>query len=263
MEVIKTIASPELGNSVFLSLLTLELDGTGSQRLETGAQEHVINVLSGSCSVQIGLPEGTGVSIAPVGKRENIFGGMPEMVYVPIHCRYEILCQKAPVEAVIYTAPTDQAAPVAHVKPDQVRTLESGKSHWQRKVYIGMGDNGPATRMMLGESESPSGNWSSFPPHRHVKDNLPLETNLEELYYFRFEPETGFVIGGIYDDPAAKEDCSLKIFRNGHVFDVPGGYHFLAPCPGHRTRYTWALGGKTKKFGSWKEDSELTWLNHS
>jgi 5-deoxy-glucuronate isomerase len=261
MGAIKTLASPELGSSVFLTLLSLEFDRVGSQTLQTNDQEHVINVIAGCCAVHIELPGGKKLTFDSVGNRDDIFSGKPEMVYIPIHSRYEIVCQKAPFEAAIYTAPTDQAAPPAHVKPDQVRTVDSGKSDWQRQVHIAMGDTGPATCMMLGESESPPGNWSSFPPHRHMHDNPPQETRLEELYYFKFQPQSGFIIGGMYDDPAAKENARLKIFRHGQVFDVPGGYHFLAPCPGHRTRYAWALGGKTKKFGSWQDDTELVWLH--
>jgi 5-deoxy-glucuronate isomerase len=263
MGTIKTLASPELGSSVFLSLLILEFDGPGSETLQTDDREHVVNVLSGCCAVHIEPADGKKLTFDPVGRRKDIFGGKPELVYVPIHSRYEIVCQKAPFEAVIYTAPTDQAAPPAHVTPDQVRTLDSGKSDWQRQVHIAMGEDGAATCMMLGETESPPGNWSGFPPHRHTHDNLPQETSLEELYYFKFEPRSGFIIGSIYDDPAVKENARLKIFRHGQVFDAPEGYHFLAPCPGHRTRYTWALGGKTKKFGAWQDDPELAWLHNS
>jgi 5-deoxy-glucuronate isomerase len=263
MGAIKTLASPELGSSVFLSLLILEFERAGSQTLQTNDHEHVINVIGGCCAVHIELPDEKKLTFEPVGRRNDIFGGKPDLVYIPIHSRYEVVCRKAPFEAAIYTAPTDQAAPAAHVTSEQVRTVDSGRSDWQRQVHIAMGDNGPATRMMLGETESPPGNWSGFPPHRHMQDNPPHETTLEELYYFKFSPQTGFVIGGIYDDPGAKEDARLKVFRHGQVFDVPGGYHFLAPCPGHRTRYTWALGGKIKKFGSWKDDAELAWLHNS
>ncbi len=203
------------------------------------------------------------MSIAAVGSREDIFSGKPEMVYIPIHSRYEIVCHKFPFDAVIYMAPTDQSAPVAHVKPEQVRTVSSGRSDWQRNVFIGMGENGPATRMILGETESPPGNWSGFPPHRHTMHDPPHEAKLEELYYFNFKPRSGFIIGGIYDAPNAKENACLKVFLHGQAFDVPGGYHFLAPCPGYRVRYTWALGGNPKKFGAWCDDSELAWLHNS
>ena len=261
MKKIQTLASPDAGTSAFLSLLKMEFGETDSQIIETGDQEHVINVLAGTCAINIFLPDETSMSFDPVGSRENIFGGKPEMVYVPFGSRYEVICRKEPFEAVIYTAPTDQYAPPEHVKPEQVQTIASGKSDWQRQVHVAMGENGPATRMIVGESESPPGNWSSFPPHRHTQDNHPDEANLEELYYFNFQPDSGFILGGIYDDPAAKEDARVRVFRHGQIFDVPKGYHFLAPCPGHETHYTWALGGQTKAFGAWIDDHELSWLN--
>ncbi len=257
------LASPELENSVFLSLLRLAFDKAGSHLLETKGQEHVINILSGTCALHLQLADGRRMTIESAGNREDIFSGNPEMVYIPIHCRYEIVCQKFPFDAVIYMAPTNESAPVAHVKPDQVRMLNSGKSDWQRKVFIGMGEDGPATRMILGETESPPGNWSGFPPHRHTKPDLPREAKLEELYYFNFSPPSGFIIGGIYDAPEAKEDARLQLFRHGQVFGVSWGYHFLAPCPGYRVRYTWALGGHEKVFGAWLDDSELAWLHNS
>jgi 5-deoxy-glucuronate isomerase len=231
--------------------------------IETGGSEHAINVLAGQCAVRIEVSGGSKVVFEPVGSRKDIFDGKPEMVYVPAGSRYEVICGKAPFEAAIYTAPTDQIAAPAHVKPDEVRTVDSGKLDWARQVHIAMGDGGPATRMMLGESESPPGNWTGFPPHRHTLDQPPGETKLEELYYFRFQPETGFIIGGIYDNPEAKEEARLRIFRHGQAFDVPEGYHFLAPCPGYRVRYTWALGGRTKIFGAWKDDPELAWLHNA
>jgi 5-deoxy-glucuronate isomerase len=257
------LASPDLGNSIFLSLLRLESDTAGSHHLETDDQEHVINVLSGTCAIHIDLPDGKRRSMNPVGSREDIFGGKPEMIYVPIGCRYEVVCNQPPFDAVIYMAPTDEYAPPAHVKPEQVRTVNSGKSDWQRDVYIGMGEDGPATRMILGETESPPGNWSGFPPHRHAMSDLPSEAKLEEMYFFNFAPDTGFIIGGIYDEPGKKEEARLKLFRHAQVFDVPQGYHFLAPCPGYRVRYTWALGGNPKVFGAWRDDDELAWLHNS
>ena len=101
MGAIKTLASPELGSSVFLSLLILEFDRAGSQTLQTEGQEHVINVIAGSCAVHIELPDGKKLTFDPVGRRKDIFSGKPEMVYIPTHCRYEIVCQKVPFEAAI------------------------------------------------------------------------------------------------------------------------------------------------------------------
>jgi len=116
--------------------------------------------------------------------------------------------------------------------------------------------------MMVGETESPPGNWSGFPPHRHTDDNPPDELPMEELYYFHIHPRSGFVIGGIYQDSARKgHTAELAVYRHREAFDVPSGYHFISPCPGYRVRYTWALGGPRRGFGAWTDDPELAWLN--
>jgi 5-deoxy-glucuronate isomerase len=261
MSQLSSIASPDAGTSRFLSLLRLELQGGEARRLETADCEHVVDVLSGQCTATIERAGSDPVRYSPVGKRKGMFAGRPEFIYVPHQSACQILCIEAPFEAVIYTAPTDEAAAPAYVSADQVRVVTSGVSDWQREVFIGMGAEGPATRIMVGETESPPGNWSGFPPHRHAEDRPPDELDMEELYYFCIEPRSGFVIGGIYRDAARKEETAeLAIYRHGQAFDASGGYHFIAPCPGYRVRYTWALGGRHRGFGAWIADPDLAWL---
>ena len=262
MAELKIVASPEQGTSRFLSLLRLELNDSETQRLETGEQEYVINLLSGQCKATITPAGGEAIHYAAVGNRTDIFSGPPELLYLPRESVCELECLQGPLAAAIYTAPTDEAAAPAHIAGEQVRVITSGVSDWQRQVYIAIGAEGPATRMMVGESDCPPGNWSSFPPHRHTADNPPAEVEMEELYYFQIQPSSGFAIGGIYQDPARKEESAkLAIYRHGQAFDVPDGYHFIAPCPGYRVRYTWALGGRNRGFGAWVIDPELAWLN--
>ena len=46
----------------------------------------------------------------------------------------------------------------------------------------------PARRLIVGETLTPSGNWSTFPPHRHENEDLPREARHEELYFFKVSP---------------------------------------------------------------------------
>jgi len=261
MGAIKTLASPELGSSVFLSLLILEFNGPA--RRPTDKRPGVCDQRAGRLLCRAYRAARWEEMVFRSGwapgrhiRRQTGVGLCSD------HSQCEIVCRKTPFEAVIYTAPTDQAAPPAHVTPDQVRTVDSGKSDWQRQVYIAMGDDGPAACMMLGETESPPGNWSSFPPHRHMQNNPPQETKLEELYYFKFEPQGGFIIGGIYDDRLPRK-CAVENIPPGSGFRCAGRLSLFGPMPRHRVRYAWALGGKTKKFGAWQDDAELAWLHNS
>ena len=192
---------------------------------------------------------------------QNIFAGKPEFVYVPRDSTYTVRCLQAPLEVVIYTAPTNEDRPAMYVSASEVKIAVSGTSDWQRDVYIGMGDDGPATRIMIGETESPPGNWSGFPPHRHTYSEPPGELSMEELYYLKFDQETGFAIGGVYHDLDDREGSAhLSMVGDSQIFDVPSGYHFIAPCPGYRLRYTWALAGSHKQFGAWVADPAYAWM---
>jgi len=45
------------------------------------------------------------------------------------------------------------------------------------------------------EVYTPSGNWSSYPPHKHDVHNPPGEVDLEEIYYYyRIDRPEGFAI---------------------------------------------------------------------
>ena len=258
----ETLASPARGNSSFLTLYRLQFSLRGqSWKLDTDSAEHVVDIFSGTCQIKGSSSINEHFDFHPVGSRKNIFSGPPELVYIPRRTSYSISCRQGPCELVIYSAPTDENSSPLMVSDEAINCIDAGTSDWSRRVYIGLGEDGPATRIMVGETHSPPGNWSSFPPHRHQMNRPPEELALEELYYFKFDRKQGFAIGGVYEDPLfAKDTSDLKIIGDGEIFDVPGGYHFIAPASGYRLSYSWALGGEQKGFGKWVNDPNHEWL---
>ena len=261
MPKLTTIASPVLGNASFLTFLRLDLAAGEICNLNTEGSEHTLDMLSGVCAVSVIEAKGQTHVFGAVGGRTDIFSGKPEFVYIPRCCTYTVRCLLGPCEAAVYTAPTERDSTAHYVTSEAVKVNSAGVSDWKRDIYLGMGEDSPATMMMVGETESPPGNWSGFPPHRHTEQNPPQEQRYEELYYFKFKPATGFAVGGIYQDASNRPGTAkLLLVEDGQVFDAPAGFHFISPCPGYRLRYTWALGGPGKKFGAWTVDSDHAWL---
>ena len=58
----------------------------------------------------------------------------------------------------------------------------------------------PADRLLVCEVFTPSGNWSSYPPHKHDADRPPGEVKLEEIYYYRFADPDAYGFQRLYDD---------------------------------------------------------------
>ena len=101
---------------------------------------------------------------------------------------------------------------------------------------------------MCVELLTPSGNWSSYPPHRH-DDSPECPVNNEEIYYFRVGRDgttdyaaEGFGLHRTYT-PEGDVDVNLEV-RDGDVFCVHRGYH--GPCvaaPGYPLYYLNVLAG--------------------
>ncbi len=116
-------------------------------------------------------------------------------------------------------------------------------------------DDPYARRLMVGETFSPPGSWSSFPPHKH--DGLDGEPRLEEVYHFRVDPPGGFGIQRLYT--SAGEDVSLTV-EDGDAVLIPYGYHPVAVPPGYRLYYLWALAGDERRLAL-HEDPRHRWIH--
>ena len=58
---------------------------------------------------------------------------------------------------------------------------------------------------MANEVFTPDGSWSSYPPHKHDTLNLPAECDLDEIYYFRVNPPSGFAFLRVYDSEGKQD----------------------------------------------------------
>lgn len=133
-----------------------------------------------------------------------------------------------------------------------------GRTYHQILTEIAQPDL-PARRLIVGETYTPSGNWSTYPPHRHKTDNLPAEAAHEEMYYFRVAPAGGFGICRMYTDEGYEENFTV---RDHGMHMMPSGYHTVVSAPGYTTYYLWFLAGEQRTQGA-HEDTDLAWVGKS
>ena len=92
------------------------------------------------------------------------------------------------LEVGLISAPSDLKVPPYVINPDQVATVSAGAANFSRKLHqiltISAQPDLPADRLIVGETITSPGNWSTYPPHRHEHDDLPNEAYHEELYFF-------------------------------------------------------------------------------
>ena len=70
-----------------------------------------------------------------------------------------------------------------------------------------------ADSLMAVEVITPGGNWSSYPAHKH-DENTPVESALEEIYYFEIDSgpgdSRGFGYHRVYGTPTVRSRCSRR-----------------------------------------------------
>ena len=200
-------------------------------------------------------------SFAHVGGRPNVFSGKPHSVYIPCRTGYRIAAEGR-LEAALVSAPSDLNTAAYVIGPDRVTTGVWGAANFSRNfqqilTLAGQPDL-PARRLIVGETLTPSGNWSTFPPHRHENEDLPREAKHEELYFFKVSPVDGFGIARFYN----REVDAGYIVRDSTILMAPDGYHTVVSAPGYTTYYLWALAGEHRIQGA-VEDPALSWVGRT
>ena len=83
-------------------------------------------------------------------------------------------------------ADADAAIPVQPIDPAAIRVEVRGAGNATRQINHIIPPEFAAHRLLVVEVLTPAGNWSSYPPHKHEQERLPVENDLEEVYAYRF-----------------------------------------------------------------------------
>ncbi|QNM97666.1 5-deoxy-glucuronate isomerase [Chitinimonas koreensis] len=214
-------------------------------------REILLVMLSGRAKVTV-----NGQVFASVGGRPNVFAGNPHSVYLPRGSQYRIEALTA-LEAALPSAPSTLDAEPYEIRPDQVRTGSWGTLNYTRhfREILTQPDGRPAAGLIVGETLTPSGNWSTYPPHKHESEDGG-EAFHEEMYYFRTSTPEGF--GFIRHYSPERDFDDTHIARDDTLLSIPYGYHTYAGAPGSQSYYLWFLAGDGRRQGV-KLDPALAW----
>lgn len=209
---------------------------------ESAEREIVLVALSGTARVEV-----NGVVFESVGGRPNVFAGLPHSVYIPRHARYTVTALSK-FEGALPSAPSDLDTPPYDIRPEQVNTGTWGALNYTRSFReILVAPNGmPASKLIVGETITPSGHWSTYPPHKHEQD-AGTEKYHEEMYYFRVSSPEGWGLARHYSEER-RYDHSYTV-RDDTLLALPHGYHTYTGAPGYTSYYLWFLAGDGRTQG--------------
>lgn len=224
---------------------------------QTGENEFALVVLGGSCQVTSNKGNWT-----DVGRRPNVFAGMPYTLYLPAETRFTLEATSKHLDIAYGWSIAHDMHPARLVKPDEVEIEIRGGGNVTRQINKMIPPGFPCSRLVVVEVYTPSGNWSSYPPHKHDEHIVDqagtvLEADLEEIYFYKIDRPEGFAYQRIYTPDRSIDELILA--RDNHLVLSPQGYHPVVAAPGYNCYYLNMLAGSAQSLAA-TDDPEHTWV---
>jgi 5-deoxy-glucuronate isomerase len=235
----------------WLSFFVHRLAPGQSHSVNTENDEVAIVLLGGKCVADLG--EGQ----QRIGEREHVFAGLPYALYLPAASRVQLKAETECEFAECRVPSTARLKPQL-ISPKDVKTSLRGGGNASRQIVDVMPPDFPADKLMVVEVYTPSGNWSSYPPHKHDVHNPPTEVDLDEIYYYRMDRPGGYAHQRLYTTGHGRRDLTLTV-RDGDAVLVRDGYHPVVAGHGYNVYYLNCLAGSARLLSA-TEDPDHLWV---
>ncbi len=250
----KEIASvtPASAGWTYVGFAAYRLQPGESVAFEDPAREACLVVISGNARVQAG-----DIDCGELGGRASVFDDKaPDAAYVPNGCRVSATAVTA-CEIAIAHAPGFGTYPARVIPAASIRRSVRGEGTNQRFVTDILPADQPADSLLVVEVITPASHSSSYPPHKHDTDNLPVESSLEETYYHRVNPSQGYVLQRVYTDDRSLDEAVAA--EDHDVVLVPRGYHPVTVPHAYTSYYLNVMAG-AKRNWVFKNDPAHEWM---
>ncbi|MCA9896180.1 MAG: 5-deoxy-glucuronate isomerase [Anaerolineae bacterium] len=243
-----------------LNMVVLRLTREQPFELTIAQYEYVMVILSGRCNIKTSRGD-----YNEIGRRESVFTGMPYALYLPPNTEFKIEALTEQVEIAAAWTGVAQSRNPRMIRPQDV-TLDivgGGTATRQINTIVPPGD--ASQHLVVMEQYTPSGSWSTYPPHKHdAHSNDPngklAEANLEEISYFKFDRPNGYAIQRIYtlDEQI---DETFVVYSDDTIV-IPRGYHTLVSAHGYTTYSLHFLAGSARTVAA-SDDPAYAWVRQT
>lgn len=246
------IVSPSTTDLTFLNFGVLSLpEGKEYSTTSEADCETVLIILSGNCNLEI-----DGELYDGLGQREGVFDGKATAAFLPTEYPYTVEAN-SDVEVAVVEAPAENDGDPQIIMPEDIEAVPSGRDTWERSFHKIIMDNVDSKSLFISETFNQPGKWSSYPPHRHDIYNPPEEMPLEELYFYRLQPEQGFGMQRIYTQDRGLDEAYAVEHNDTVIF--PKGYHPTCAAPGYDLYYLWLIAGEERVLEA-TQDPDHAWV---
>jgi 5-deoxy-glucuronate isomerase len=258
--------TPDLAGWDFISFQARRLGAGREWSFNSDENELAIVLLSGAISVRSTRGNWNG------RERKDVWTSAATALYLPRKTGFTILADRDSEFAVTWVPTTEDHDPWL-IQAQDVPISVRGGDNVSRQINDLLPPSSPVHRLVLVEVYTPSGNWSSYPPHKHdvhIEDEAGhlIESDLEEVYFYKIDKPEGYAYQRVYTDensPLHRAgypiDAMLKAQDNCAVL-IPEGYHPVVSAPGYTTYYLNVLAGSAQSLAN-QDDPRYAWVKES
>jgi len=253
-ETILIDVTPQSAGWQYLRYRVVNLKPGETYSHETGSDEAALVPLSGKAIVTAGTHR---FEVA----RISVFTEKPHVLYTPPGTTITVEAATE-FEFAIGSAPAEGKYPIRLFEPSEIKSEVRGGGVATRQVNHILSYPLPAERLILFEVYVPGGAWSGWPPHCH--DGYGGSAHLDETYYFRIEPNTGYAFHRNYRVDSDFDEAFTP--GDGDLVLVTQGFHSTAAAPGSNVYFLNYLAGEliddargTPPF----DDPEWAWMKEN
>ncbi|HRO44743.1 5-deoxy-glucuronate isomerase [Agriterribacter sp.] len=241
----------------YLNFETRLLDKNEAFSQHTGDNEYCIVLLGGNFKVSSDKGEWE-----TRNGRKDVFSGIAHTLYLPRNTDFTLTAQTANTDIAICWVATNEDHPPYLKQPEEAAIEFRGGDNANRQINSLLQPGFDCHKIVCVEVYTPSGNWSSYPAHKHderkvdANGNL-LEAELEEIYFYKTDKPNGFAIQQIYTDDRSLDEV-IKVHNNEAVL-VPKGYHPVVAGHGYNVYYLNFLAGSDQSLAN-TPDPQQEWI---
>lgn len=252
--------TPQSAHWDYLNFAARQINHGRLWHFETQENELALVILGGTCEITCNVGKWT-----EVGRRPNVFAGMPYTLYLPPQTRFTVEAKSKHLDIAYGWCVAREAHPARLVRPAEVEMEMRGGGNATRQINKMIPPGFPSSRLVVVEVYTPSGNWSSYPPHKHDEhivdqDGNVLEADLEEIYFYKIDRPEGFAYQRIYTSNRKIDE--LLMARDSHAVLSPQGYHPVVAAPGYNCYYLNMLAGSAQSLAA-TDDPDHAWVKET
>ena len=190
---------------------------------------------------------------------------MPYALYLPPLTEFTVTALTENLDLAYGACKSEGNHPPQLATPENVAVEIRGGGNATRQINSLFPPGFDCHRLVAVEVYTPSGNWSSYPPHKHDVHRVDeagnlLEADLEETYFYKIDRPEGFAIQRVYTSDARLNETILA--HNNDVVLVPEGYHPVTSAHGYTTYYLNFLAGSAQSLAN-ADDPEHAWIKQT